>query len=282
MKFHKSRASLFIPDGSPETTALSRTSHLSIVAHQDDLEILALHGINHCYQVEDKWFTGVVVTDGVGSPKSGQYEKHSAEEMFFTRKKEQEKAAVIGEYSSLMQLSYPSPEVKKKKSEEVVTELEDILRATLPKVVYLHNLADKHDTHVATCLHSLEAIRRLPETLRPQKVYGVEVWRDLDWMPDSLKEVLDVSGYPHLSSALLSVFTSQIDGGKRYDLATDGRRLANATFFESHQTDSSTALNFAMDLTPLIHQLEYSPQTFIQEIMRKFQGDVMQRLEKFI
>ena len=62
---------------------------------------------------------------------------------------------------------------------------------------------------------------------------------------------MDVSGHDNLAAALNGVFDSQITGGKRYDLATYGRRSANATFFESPATDKANQVIFGMDLTPL-------------------------------
>jgi LmbE family N-acetylglucosaminyl deacetylase len=64
-------AEVFVPDGVPVGAALGRTTHLGIGAHQDDLEIMAIHGILSCYRQRDHWFTGVVVTDGGGSPRDG-------------------------------------------------------------------------------------------------------------------------------------------------------------------------------------------------------------------
>ena len=66
------------------------------------------------------------------------------------------------------------------------------------------------------------------------------MWRDLDWLMDADKVVFDVSAHENLQAALLGVFDSQICGGKRYDLATMGRRRANATYFASHGVDVST------------------------------------------
>ena len=63
-----------------------------------------------------------------------------------------------------------------------------------PAVVYTHNLADKHDTHVAVALRTLAAIRSLPADVRPAAFYGCEVWRDLDWMVDEDKVAFDVTG----------------------------------------------------------------------------------------
>ena len=116
--------------------------------------------------------------------------------------------------------------------------------------MFTHNLADKHDTHVAVALQVIAAIRSLPASERPQKLYGCEVWRDLDWMVDSDKVAFDLSEHENLQAALLGVFDSQISGGKRYDLATMGRRRANATYYASHGVDVSRAMAYAMDLTP--------------------------------
>ena len=117
-----------------------------------------------------------------------------------------------------------------------------LLRATQPQIVYTHNLADKHDTHVGVALRVIEALRRLDQAERPARLVGCEVWRALDWMVDPDKVLLDVSDHENLQSALLGVFDSQIVGGKRYDLASMGRRRANATYFESHGVDDTTGL----------------------------------------
>ena len=74
---------------------------------------------------------------------------------------------------------------------------------------------------------------------------GCEIWRDLDWLKDSDKEVLPVDRFKNLAAALSGVFDSQIRGGKRYDAAVAGRRMSHATFFESHATDKADALAVA-------------------------------------
>ena len=117
---------------------------------------------------------------------------------------------------------------------------------------------------------------------RPEHVYGCEVWRDLDWMVDSEKVVLDVSPHENLAMALNGIFDSQITGGKRYDLATLGRRRANATFFESHATDESDQVSFAMDLTPLVKDAEIDPIAFATGAIERFADDVKQRIGKFL
>ena len=77
---------------------------------------------------------------------------------------------------------------------------------------------------------------------------------------------------------MLGVFDSQICGGKRYDLASMGRRKANATYFESHGLDTARGLSFGMDLTPLIKDDRKPISDFVQEYIARFARDVADRL----
>jgi hypothetical protein len=121
-------------------------------------------------------------------------------------------------------------------------------------------------------------LRALPATQRPKRVLGCEVWRDLDWLVDTDKQVLDVSAYPNVAASLVGVFDSQITGGKRYDLATAGRRMANATYHTSHATDKSTALTWAMDLTPLIVDNALSLEDYVAGFIDRLKADVVARV----
>ncbi|MFA6569501.1 MAG: PIG-L family deacetylase, partial [Victivallales bacterium] len=210
MKLTNRKADVFIPDGKSENEALKRTTHLCIAAHQDDTEIFAYHGIAECFGRKDKWFSSVIVTDGAGSPRAGIYKDYTDSQMQEIRRTEQRKAATVGDYSIQIQLAYPSSAVKTAPSKDLVDDLSAILAETGPGVVYLHNPADKHDTHVASMLRSIEALRRLPDNKKPGKVYGCEVWRNLDWLNDDEKAVLPVSEYKNVAAAILGVFDSQI------------------------------------------------------------------------
>jgi LmbE family N-acetylglucosaminyl deacetylase len=280
MKFHLDTAETFIPDGAPEVDALARTTHLSIAAHQDDIEIMAVTPIIECFQQPDKWFSGVVVTDGRGSPRAGIYENLDDEEMRLLRFKEQKKAAVVGEFSAQILLDIPSRILKDSTQQAPVDDLVALLKATRPQYVYTHNLADKHDTHIAVTLRTLEAIRQLPPEERPEKVYGCEVWRDLDWMVDSDKIGFDASAHENLQAALIGVFDSQIAGGKRYDLATMGRRRANATYFQPHGVDTTTGVVYGMDLTPLVEDSEKDIAEYVMSFVERFSHDVADRLNR--
>jgi LmbE family N-acetylglucosaminyl deacetylase len=200
--------------------------------------------------------------------------------MMGVRRGEQRTAAMIGRYGVMVQLDYPSSAVKSASDPRVKEDLKEILTATRPEVVYTHNLADKHDTHIGVVIAALQAMRELPADQRPKRVWGCEVWRNLDWLPDADKVLMDVSGRDNLAAALNGVFDSQIAGGKRYDLATAGRRASNATFFESHATDKTTQLNFGMDLTPLILDPNADIAGYACRLIEKFQAEVREKLSK--
>lgn len=281
MNFRHAKHDLFVPDSSDPWTALRRVTHLGIVSHQDDLEIAAYHGITECFHTADKWFGGVVVTDGSGSPRKGPYEEYTDDEMQEVRKREQRKAAFVGEYSIMVQLGYPSEMVKMSRQPDVLADLEFLLQHAQPEVLYMHNLCDRHDTHVATVLRCLEAIRSMDPEVRPKKVLGCEVWRKLDWLLTDDKEMLWVDKFPHLLRPLLGVFDSQISGGKRYDLAEEGLRHANATYFDSHTTDKTSLLTFAMDLTPLVKDETIDIEEYTVGYVQRLEADVRQRIRKF-
>ncbi|MCP4536042.1 MAG: PIG-L family deacetylase [Chloroflexi bacterium] len=281
MKLTLDTAEIFVPDGLSTGEALARTTHLAIGAHQDDLEIMAYDGILKCFQRDDKWFTGVVVTNGSGSPRNDVYANYTDGEMQTIRRKEQKKAAVVGEYAAQVLLDYPSSMVKDSANKAVVEDIETLLKVTRPQVVYVHNLADKHDTHVAVTLRVIEAVRNLPVDDQPKHLYGCEVWRDLDWMVDAEKVVFDISAHESLQVALLGVFDSQICGGKRYDLASMGRRRANATYYAPHETDVATGMGFAMDLMPLVLDPSRDIHEYVQGFIDRFAQKVAGRLEKF-
>jgi LmbE family N-acetylglucosaminyl deacetylase len=280
MDFYQATAELYVPDGLPGEEALARTTHLAVGAHQDDLEIMAYDGVLKCFQRSDRWFCGVVVTDGSGSPRDDLYRDYTDAKMQAVRRLEQKKAAVVGEYGAQVLLDHPSSTVKDPAGLMVVEDLVRLLQATRPEVVYTHNLADKHETHVAVALRVIDAIRRLPAERRPQRLYGCEVWRGLDWMVDADKVTFDLSAHANLQAALLGVFDSQIVGGKRYDLATMGRRRANATYFASHDTDVATGMSFAMNLTPLITEPEIDISGYVSAFVQRFADDVATRLER--
>ncbi|MBL0158425.1 MAG: PIG-L family deacetylase [Bryobacterales bacterium] len=280
MKFSQPTSEVYVPDAVETGAALARTTHMAIAAHQDDIEIMALDGILPCFGEAEQWFLGVIVTDGAGSPRDGLYGKYTDVEMRTIRRVEQKKAAFVGEYGAAVFLDHPSSGIKNPAVSGPKEDLLALLRAARPRVVYTHNLADKHDTHVAVALRTIAAIREMAPAERPEKLYGCEVWRDLDWMVDADKTVFQLDGHENIAAALLGVFDSQIAGGKRYDLATFGRRRAHATYHQSHGVDAAQMINFGMDLTPLVEDATLDIAGFVEERIARFSADVSARIGK--
>ena len=57
-----------------------------------------------------------------------------------------------------------------------------------------------------------------------------------------------------------------------------GRRRAHATYHASHQTDVTTGLVFAMELTPLIEDATMDIAAYAQGFIERFAQDIGQRI----
>lgn len=282
MEFKNKTAGIYVPDKVSLETAFKRTTHMSIAAHPDDIEIMAYDGIVKCFNQKDKWFFGVVVTDGAGSARTGVYKDYTNEEMIKIRRTEQEKAAMMADYSGVAMLDYPSKAAKDACDEQIIEELKNLIIASKPEVIYTHNLADKHDTHIGVVIKTIKAIRQIEPSLRPKKLYGCEVWRNLDWLLEDDKVLFDTSKHPNLASALVEIFDSQIVGGKRYDLGAIGRRRANATYTESHSVDEAEQMIYGMDLTPLIENDDIDIADYVLGFVNRLKSDVENRVKKML
>ena len=273
-------AEIYIPDSRTVPDALSRTTRLGIGAHPDDLEFMSSHGILSCFQRPDAWFGGVTCTDGSGSARTGPYSDFTDAGMVRVRAEEQRKAARVGQYAFVAQLRHSSRIAKNAALRHpLVDDLEGLLRATRPEVLYTHHGMDKHTAHIGVFLAVLEAARRLEPAERPQQVLGCEVWRSLDWIPDDEKVVLDLPFHPDLTASLNSVFDSQITGGKRYDLAVEGRHRANATFGDPRAADSAERVAFAVDLTPLFISDVIRPEDFFAGFVERLGAEIERDLK---
>jgi LmbE family N-acetylglucosaminyl deacetylase len=279
-KFRAPGSLVYVPDPTAGEVALSRTTHLGVMAHQDDLEIGAFHGILQGVREPLSWFTGVTLTRGTGGPRAPEFEGVSETVLSTVRREEQMRAADLGQYSAQVFLDYPSDVVKDLSQSGPTLDLVDVLRATAPEVVYTHALSDRHSTHVAVSVRMIEAARLLPVELRPRRLLGCEVWGDLDWLPEPWRVSLDVSGADGLAAELIRVFKSQLGSSKRYDAATLGRREAHATFAESHTGDAAAAVILAMDLTSLLGEASQAPSELLGEMLTTFRQQTLERVPR--
>ena len=105
----------------------------------------------------------------VGSPAQmaavalapGAFAGKTDAEMQTIRANEQRRAAEIGQYSYVGQLGFTSAAIKDPATRgKLVDQLEQHLIYTQPEVLYTHNPADKHATHVAVFHAVVEALLR--------------------------------------------------------------------------------------------------------------------------
>lgn len=273
-----SKATFLFKEGKTLNDISSEITHMAIGAHQDDLEIMALHAIGECYNSDKLNFCGVTCTNGAGSARTGAYSEFTDQQMIELRRLEQEQAAKIGDYSALYQLGLDSSTVKDPTSSELVDDLTTILKTLRPKVIYTHNPADKHGTHISIVTAVVKALRSLAHEYRPDIFLGAEVWRSLDWLPDSEKVLLNTTPYISLFERLIEVYRTQVAGGKRYDLATIGRMMSNATYSDSHCVDQCTHSWIAMDLLPLLKNTNTSILDYTIALQMKFIHEVKNNL----
>lgn len=256
MKLSRPGAEVFIPDGTSWEGAATRVTHLVVAAHADDVEIMAWHAVLHAEGL------AVVIVTGAGESR--------------TRLLEQKRAATEGRYAAVIWLDHASADVKRAACPALASDLGTVLSAVRARQVYTHNPADRHDTHVAVAVHTLKALRASPSSV--ERVLGCEVWRALDWLQAEDKVTLDVSAAEDTLRPLIGAFGSQLAGGKRYDLAAAGRKRANATFLDPHAADRATALEYAMDLTPLVRDSTLDITRWTLQLVERFARDVEARL----
>ena len=281
MKFYNQEADIHVPDKLEEEQALARTTYMSIAAHQDDCEIMAYHAIEKCYDSEEDWYTAVILTDGGGSPRSGAYADYTNAQIHEKRSQEQRDAADVGKYAAVVQLAYSSEDVRTAKREIIEDELVELIKKARPKYMFIHNPADRHETHLGASLRAIQALRKLPKEMRPEKVYGMEVWRSLDWLSAKDRLIFDTSGHPEIAQGVITAFESQCTPLKRFDLAALGRRLGNATFQAPRDNDVTNSCNIGVDLTPLIENPELDIKEFTLQLIRNFYQEAQELLERF-
>ena len=258
----------------PKSGKPGPVKYLTICAHQDDNEIMAIDGIMKGYRSRKYSFSCVVTADGGGSARTGKFADYTDDMMKEVRIKEQEAAAEIGKYHSLYLLNYSSKEIKDPENEEIVNDYLQIIKELKPRVLYTHSILDKHPTHLGVVTKVIKALRMLPREEQPKVVYGCEVWRDLDWIADKKKVCFDVSHNVAFQKKILNVFESQIAGGKSYTNATIGRRYNNATYAQSHSVDKAKLVSYAINMNKLL----IDPELPIKKYALSFVDDLYEEI----
>ncbi len=283
MVFGKHKAECYVPDGIPSEAAMDRATIAAVGAHPDDLEIMALSGILEARRLGGKRFLGIVATPGSTEPRTGVYSGLSYDDLREIRRDEQRLAADIGDYSGVVQLMYESREVKDPREAGLFLDLKAIFERTRPEAVYLHNPFDRHDTHVAVCLRSLQAIRAASEATGwlPGKVYGCASWRGLDWLVHHDRIALPIHDPDHLSEQLIHAYKSQYAQDSQFEAALRGRRIVNAIHQESHALGLAQEVDHVMDMMPLVRAQTLDMAEYMGHVLHHFEQDALERVARF-
>ncbi len=256
----------------PKTAKHAPITHIAIAAHKDDGEMLALHGILNCY--DKGGFALIVLTDGGNCPKSGKYADVSYDDMAELRTEEQKRAATFGKYEKVYFLQLPSSSLETE-FEEISSKVASIFNEN-PTIqyAYAHSLFDRHKTHINASKIAIESIRQSKYKGKIKMLYGVELWRDLDWIPENEQILLDVSGSKDFAMDLLSFFPSQ-NQSKMYNKGFCGRVVANATFSNSHSNSLASEQIRAIDMTKLVFADKNAVRAFVDEQLGKFKQEIL-------
>ena len=229
------------------------TNLLAIAAHHDDIEVMAMDGILKAYGSKKYDFYACVLGDGANCIKSGKYADVSDKEMMEARNQEQTRASQIGEYEKLVMLKHSQEELENDEKGKIGKELRELILDVKPDIIYTHNIFDKNPAHRITCKRVIDAILSLDEDDRPRLVYGCELFRSLDWLPDKYKVVFDLSENKELQSRLIGVYDTKIEQFKNYNKAIVGRKMAHAAFGSSvGDGDEDKLIWYGINLTPVV------------------------------
>jgi LmbE family N-acetylglucosaminyl deacetylase len=274
----KINAQIWLPKKRALDKLPQKITHMAIGAHCDDLEIIGLDGIVKHFKKRGNNFFGVIVSNSQGGPIHPKFKHYSPSKIEKIREEEQIKAAQIGKYKGVAFLRYPSVKIKDPKSspeiEEKIRELAEYLN---PQIIYTHSLFDKHPTHIAVSLRTIEALRN--SAVKPEKLYGVSVWGSLNWLSQDKQVVFNLSSYEKLILKLLRVFKSQRFGPHKHDQALLSKMRADAIYLKTHEFTKHTSLIKAVDLSPLIHK-NLSLDDYLKSYISDLERTLFERINK--
>lgn len=244
-------------------------NYLCIAAHQDDIEMIALHGISQCfrngYRMANKNFHGATLV----KPEK-DYER---------RINEQEVAAVVGRYETIKNFEFDDLLEVRSRHDVVIVAVSRLVLKTRPRFIYTHSPFDIHGAHVGAMFCVVEAIKRAMRNSdwRPEKVYGVELWGSLDWLPEKFKETLILENCKRLSEDLLSSFESQ-NTDRDYTGGFFARTKSNGVFSFLKNGERSTPRTFAIDLMPLCKGMRI--EDFIHVVVEESKNNIIGRITR--
>ena len=148
-------------------------------------------------------------------------------ELIEARVQEQMRASQIGEYADLVFLKKSQAEMEDLDNTSIVKDLQKMILDLNPDIVYTHNIFDRNLSHIRLTLKVIDAILALPEESRPRLLYGCEIFRSLDWLPERYRVNFDISDNKDIQSRLIGVYDTMLEQSQNFSKAVVGRKLAS-------------------------------------------------------
>jgi len=158
----------------------------------------------------------------------------------------------------------------------VLKDIQKILAEVQPDVVYTHNIFDKNPIHQKLAQIVIDAIMLMDEESRPRLVYGCELNRALNWLPDKYRVTFDLSENKELQNRLIGVYDTKAEQSKNYAKAVMGRKMANATFIttEVDPGEEEKMIWYGINLSPVV-QKNISVKEYCTKILSDFNKEVL-------
>lgn len=254
--------------------------YLCICAEPIDAEMMAIDGIQRGYRAQKYTFACVVSSDGATCPRKGKYLNYTDGQMKAVRISEQKKASEIGRYNSVYFLKYSKSEVLDPENEDIINEYVKIIKELKPRLIYTHSLLDSNPINVSVAVKVINALRKMKKGEQPKQLYGCELSRELDWVDKEKITIFDVSKNIRLQKQLLSVYHSQIDGGKDYLKAALGRRYEIATFFDANKIDEFKLASRVINMTTLLRRKDLPIKKYAMSFVEYLYGEINDSMDR--
>lgn len=249
---------------------LEGITDLMVLAHPDDAEIAAPDVIDECRKDPTRKLGVVIVTDGQGAGRKGEYADFTNADMAAERLQEQVRAAMAGKYEFLSMLGEIDKKSHPVDENSAAQNIYAIMRncPNLERVI-THNPFDHNGNHRNVMSATIGAINMLPPEMQDniRNVRGAEIWKEISWVGSQyIMQIPLTEDQMHLQTSVLGIHQSQTIGSQNYIPAVLGRQRARATF-ESGPHRGAPGLLLALDLSSLIGRQAIPLEEYVGNVL---------------
>ena len=252
---------VILPAGMALTDYAGQANIVAIAPHPDD-DAIGVGGSLLQHRAAGENVLVIYVTDGAGTPTGGG---RTREEIVRTRQQEAMRGLAEMKGQAGIFLNYASSAVKGENTPDVVHDLGALLDLLRPRVIYVTAPYERHSTHIACTLRTVEAIRAV-ENFTPE-LKGYAVWGYL--YGDENLEYVDISENIDAKRRAIRCHETEV-AGHAYDDGILGFHRYVAVFQESHGTQDMAYAELFLDMSRLVHDPALSVGDFARQQVTGF------------